>query len=229
MIDEYSVLGVILARGGSKGLPRKNIRQLGGKPLIGWTIEAGQGSECIDRLILSSDNEEIIRIAERNGCEVPFQRPDELAQDETKSIDALLHAVDQVPFHDYVVLLQPTSPLRTARDIDDTVAMCHEMGAPSCVTLVETSKPPEWMYTLGEGNRVKKVVKRNGTVHRRQDAETTYVVNGSVYVGRMDWVKKKCSFVSDNTVGKVMPRKRSIDIDNMMDLRIAECILNYGE
>ncbi|WP_205451066.1 cytidylyltransferase domain-containing protein [Salinibacter ruber] len=149
MINGQSVLGVILARGGSKGLPRKNIRDLAGKPLIAWTIEAGHESEYLDRLILSSDDEEIMTVAEEHGCEVPFRRPDELAQDDTPSMDALLHALNQVESHDYVVLLQPTSPLRTADDIDATIARCHQNEGMPCVTVTETDKPPQWMFTLG--------------------------------------------------------------------------------
>jgi N-acylneuraminate cytidylyltransferase len=144
MIDENSVLGVILARGGSKGFPRKNVRELAGKPIIAWTIEAGHESEHLDRLILSSDDEEIMAVAEEYGCDVPFRRPEKLVQDDTSSMDALLHAMKQVPDHDYVVLLQPTSPLRTAEDVDAT-AQCYESAAPACVMVTETDKPSQWM------------------------------------------------------------------------------------
>jgi N-acylneuraminate cytidylyltransferase len=144
MIDNHSVLGVILARGGSKGLPRKNVRDLAGKPPIAWTIEAGQEAEYLDRLILSSDDDEIMAVAKEYGCEVPFRGPDVLAEDDTSSMDALLHALDQVETYDYVVLLQPTSPLRTADDIDSTIARCHQNGGTACVTVIETDKPPQW-------------------------------------------------------------------------------------
>jgi 2-C-methyl-D-erythritol 4-phosphate cytidylyltransferase len=102
MIDDHSVLGVILARGGSKGVPRKNVLDLAGRPLIAWTIEAALGAECIDDLILSSDDDEIMRVAREHGCSVPFRRPDALAQDESTSIDALLHALDQAPGYEHV-------------------------------------------------------------------------------------------------------------------------------
>jgi N-acylneuraminate cytidylyltransferase len=130
MIHSQSALGVILARGGSKGLPRKNVRDVAGKPLIAWTIDAGLTSCCLDRLILSSDDAEIMRIADTYGCEVPFKRPDALARDATSSIDALMHALDQMRYHEYVVLLQPTSPLRTGEDIDNALALCHSMMLP---------------------------------------------------------------------------------------------------
>lgn len=218
MIEEKSVLGVILARGGSKELPRKNVRELAGKPLIAWTIEAGLQSEYVDRLILSSDDEEIMRIAEEWGCEVPFQRPDELAQDDTPSMDALLHALDQVPEHDYVVLLQPTSPLRTAEDVDGTIDTCHDRVAPACVSVVETDKPPEWMYTITDDGRLDRVLDEEESVARRQDARSTYVLNGAVYVARTNWLREKKIFVTDCTQFHLMPKKRSVDVDTELDL-----------
>ncbi len=218
MIDGHSVLGVILARGGSKGLPRKNVRDLAGKPLIAWTIEAGHESEYLDRLILSSDDEEIKSVAEEYGCEVPFQRPAELAQDDTPSMDALLHAIEQVEPHDYVVLLQPTSPLRTADDIDATIAQCHESEAPACITVTETEKPPEWMYTLTDNHQLAPVMGSDERPIRRQDAPLTYAPNGAVYVANADWLVEKKSFLSGRTRAHVMPAERSADIDSKLDL-----------
>jgi len=218
MIDDHSVLGVILARGGSKGLPRKNVRDLAGKPLIAWTIEAGHESEYIDRLILSSDDEEIMEVAEEYGCEVPFRRPAELAKDDTPSMDALLHAMDQMPDHDYVVLLQPTSPLRTAEDIDATIERCHRTDAPACVTVTETEKPPEWMYTMNERERLEPVMKSDEMVTRRQEASTIYVINGAVYVAWTDWLRKTESFLEKEIIAHPMPKARSADVDTEIDL-----------
>ena len=134
MIDGRSVLAIIPARGGSKGVPRKNIRPLGGKPLIAWTIEAAHRSAWIDRLILSSEDQEIIDTACAWGCDVPFVRPAELARDCTPGIDPVLHALKQLPSFDLVVLLQPTSPLRSAADIDRCIERCQRGGAPAAVT-----------------------------------------------------------------------------------------------
>lgn len=220
MIDGHSVLGVILARGGSKGVPRKNVRDLAGKPLVAWTIEAGHESKYLDRLILSSDDEEIMRVAEEHGCEVPFQRPSELAQDDTSSMDALLHALDQIPEYDYVVLLQPTSPLRTADDIDATIAQCHKDDPPVSVTVTESGKPPEWMYKLEEQtDRLLPVLDSDKQPHRRQEAKTTYVLNGAVYAARVSWLKTMKSFLTDETRATIMPRSRSVDIDTELDLQ----------
>lgn len=229
MINGQSVLGVIPARGGSKGLPRKNVRDLAGKPLIAWTIEAGHDSEHLDRLILSSDDEEIVTVAEEYGCEVPFQRPAELAQDDTSSIDALLHALDQVESHDYVVMLQPTSPLRTADDIDATITRCHQNDGTACVTVTQTDKPPQWMYTLGEKNRLDPVMDRDDMITRRQDAPTTYVPNGAVYVAGTTWLRTHETFYTDATLGHPMPPERSADVDTAMDLAWCELLLGRQE
>lgn len=224
MIDGHSVLGVILARGGSKGLPRKNVRNLAEKPLVAWTIEAGHESEHLDRLILSSDDEEIMTVAEKYGCEVPFQRPANLARDDTPSIDALLHALARVEPHDYVVLLQPTSPLRTAEDIDATIARCHAEDAQSCVTVTETDKPPQWMYTLLDDYRLRPVLEQDERANRRQDAPKTYVLNGAVFVASPEWLRQHETFHTDETVAHIMPPERSVDIDTKLDLAWCEVL-----
>jgi N-acylneuraminate cytidylyltransferase len=223
MIDNHSVLGVILARGGSKGLPRKNVRDLAGKPLIAWTIEAGQEAEYLDRLILSSDDDEIMAVAKEYGCEVPFRRPPELARDDTPSIDALLHAIDQVDRYDYVVLLQPTSPLRTADDIDAAIETCLEKDAPACVTVTEAEEPPHWMYTLDADSHLQPILEES--VQRRQGAPDVYVLNGAVYVARTSWLRETRSFLHDETVASPMPREGSVDVDDELDARVAEMTL----
>ncbi|MCS4039524.1 cytidylyltransferase domain-containing protein [Salinibacter ruber] len=189
MIDGHSVLGVILACGGSEGLPCKNVRDLAGKPLIAWTIEAGHESEYLDRLILSSDDEEIMKIGRDYDCEVTFQRPSKLAQDDTPSMDALLHEIEQVESQNYVVLLQPTSPIWTADDIDATNAHCHQNDGKPCVTVTKTGKPPQWMYTLEEKNRVESVMDRDERITRRQEAPTTFIRNGAVYLAATAWLR----------------------------------------
>ena len=226
MIDDHSVLGVILARGGSKGLPRKNVRDLAGKPLIAWTIEAGHESEYLDRLILSSDDEEIMSVAQDYDCEVPFRRPDRLARDDTPSVDALVHALDQLPSFDYVALLQPTSPLRTAEDIDATIVQCHETEAPACISLVELGKPAQWLFALSDDDRLRPLVGGSETVTRRQDAEPVYAPNGAVNVARTKWIREQTSFRTEETVGYVMPKERSSDVDTKLDLKWCEFLVD---
>ncbi|MDB4173097.1 acylneuraminate cytidylyltransferase family protein, partial [bacterium] len=149
MINGQSVLAVIPARGGSKGLPGKNILKLKDKPLLAWTIEAAKESKYLDHVIVSTDNDDISKAAKDYGCDVPFLRPHELATDEASIYDVLVHALDQLKdSYDVLVLLQPTSPLRTFKDIDACLQILSDSNAPSCVSVCEASKSPNWMYWL---------------------------------------------------------------------------------
>ena len=225
MINGQSVLAIIPARGGSKGVPRKNIREVAGKPLIAWTIAEAQKSKYIDRLILSSDDEQIIRVAQEYGCEVPFVRPSELAADDTPGIDPVLHALDSLSQkYDYVVLLQPTSPLRSAADIDDCIAKCALAGNNACVTVTQAEQSPYWMYSISHEGSVVPIVKNDG-FFRRQDLPTAYVLNGAVYVARTDWLKREKQFVAAETKAVIMPAERSLDIDTEEDLKTLESML----
>ncbi|MGN7469344.1 acylneuraminate cytidylyltransferase family protein [Brevibacillus sp. SAFN-007a] len=225
MIENKSVLAIIPARGGSKGVPRKNIRDLAGKPLIAWTIEEAQKSIYIDRLIVSTDDEEIAEIARNWGCEVPFLRPLELAQDQTPGIDPVLHAMETLPEYDYTMLLQPTSPLRLSEDIDACLEHCIKQSAKACVSVTVTDKSPFWMYYLAESSELRPIIKTDRPVLRRQDAPDVYVLNGAIYVAKSDWIKQNRTYLNAETIGFVMPKERSIDIDTMIDFTIVETIL----
>lgn len=225
MIRGARILAVIPARGGSKGVPRKNLRVVAGRPLIAWTIEAAQGSRYIDCLIVSSDDPTIIEAARREGCEAPFVRPAELARDETPGIDPVLHALRELPGFDYVVLLQPTSPLRSAQDIDGCIDRCVAGGVDACVSVSEPDKSPYWMYTFAPDARLVPLLGTAGVGHRRQDLPPVYALNGAVYVARCDTLAKSRSFIGDNTIGYVMPEERALDIDTELDLEIAQLLL----
>ncbi|ARU60412.1 acylneuraminate cytidylyltransferase [Tumebacillus avium] len=224
MIGTKRVLAVIPARGGSKGVPRKNIRELAGKPLIAWSIEAATKSKYVDRVILSSEDDEIIQTAQTWGCDVPFVRPAELAADDTPGIDPILHALEQQPDYDYVVLLQPTSPLRTSADIDATIEQMLSAKAPCCVTVTEPSKSPYWMYTLQANNRLQPLIQQP-LVTRRQDLPKAFALNGAVYVAETQWLKETKSFLAEGAIAHVMPSERSFDIDTELDLFLADAIL----
>ena len=129
--------------------------------------------------------------------------------------------MDQID-HDYVVLLQPTSPLRTAEDIDATIERCHQTEAPACVTVTETDEPPQWMYTLSDEQRLEPMMDSDEAVTRRQQAPTTYVLNGAVYAARADWLRETKDFVTDRTRAHVMSRERSADVDTALDLAWCE-------
>ncbi len=226
MIESSTVLAIITARGGSKGLPRKNVLPVAAKPLIAWTVEAARQSRYIDRLILSSEDQEIIDTACACGCEAPFRRPDVLAKDDTPGIEPVLHAITTLKQnYDYIVLLQPTSPLRTTADIDNCIETCIRGGANTCVSVTKVKKSPYWMFSLDEAKRLKPLMIDTPLPTRRQDSPTAYVLNGAVYVARREWLLKEKVFVGKGTVAYVMPEERSLDIDNKADLELAEYYL----
>ena len=225
MIEEKSILAIIPARGGSKGVTRKNIRAVAGKPLIAWTIEEAKKSQYIDRLILSSEDAEIIEVAKSYGCEVPFVRPKELAQDHTSGIDPVLHALTLFPQYEYVVLLQPTSPLRSVKDIDNCIEQCIYKKAYSCVSVTQPDKSPYWMYVLDENNRMTPIIDKAQEINRRQELPEVYALNGAVYVAQSDLLYQKKTFVTMDSVAYCMPKERSLDIDTELDLQLAEYLM----
>ncbi|MCL6479846.1 MAG: acylneuraminate cytidylyltransferase family protein [Peptococcaceae bacterium] len=226
MIDGKSVLAVIPARGGSKGVPRKNVRMVAGKPLIAWTIEEARKSLYIDRLVLSSEDEEIIAVAGSWGCEAPFVRPPELARDDTPGIEPVLHAIKSIPGYDYVVVLQPTSPMRTAGDIDGCIKQCARQGTGACVSVTEPDKSPYWMYVLDAGKRMKPLINTDINISRRQDLPKVFVLNGAVYVAGCDWLLKTRTFLHEETTAFPMDKLNSIDIDSELDIKICDMLLS---
>lgn len=225
MIGGRRVLALITARGGSKGLPGKNIRPVAGRPLLAWTIEAAKNAKAPDRLVLSSDDEAIMAVAREWGCEVPFRRPDALATDEASSIDVALHALDALPGFDYVLLLQPTSPLRTAADIDAACALLERSSAPSCVSVTLAEQSPYWMVRLDDEQRMSPVLALPPGITRRQDLPQVYVLNGAIYVANCAWLRQQRSFVGEGTVGYAMTADRALDIDTLRDAFEAERLL----
>jgi len=226
MIHGKSILAIIPARGGSKGIPRKNICMLAGKPLIAWTIEEAKKSKYIDRLIVTSEDEEIIKVAKEWGCEVPFVRPVELAQDDTPGIEPVLHAVSVLPGYDYVVLLQPTSPLRLADDIDGCIEVCLSSRAPSCVSVTEVDQHPYLMYEVDGTGYMSPFVHQEVVRFRRQDLPPLYILNGAVYIAEQAFLWESRSFLSSLTKAYRMPKSRSFDIDDAVDLAACENLMS---
>ncbi|MBF0557360.1 MAG: acylneuraminate cytidylyltransferase family protein [Nitrospirae bacterium] len=225
MDNGVKIVAIIPARGGSKGLPRKNILPLLGKPLIAWTIEEAKKSKYLDRVVLSSEDAEIISVARQFGCDVPFVRPMELASDETPGVAPILHAIEALPEqYDMIVLLQPTSPLRLAADIDRSIELCIDRKAPACVSVTEPDISPFWMYTIGPAGNLQPLLKSEET-YRRQDLPKVFASNGAVYVANCSWLLKTKTFVTDETIAYIMPRERSQDIDTELDLRFCEFLL----
>lgn len=226
MIQGNRILAIIPARGGSKELPQKNILPLAGKPLIAWTIDAAYGSRYLDRTLVSSDSAEIAEIAAEYDGDVPFIRPAQLATDSSPIVDTLLHAVGEVGPYDYLVLLQPTSPLRTSMDIDRALELTINHQVRSCVSVSEVQKSPYWMYECTESQRLKPIITSAEVRTRRQDLPKVYVLNGAVYVTRTDWLQVERGFLNDDTLAYVMPQERSLDVDSELDLKLAELLIH---
>lgn len=227
MIAHQQVLAIIAARGGSKGIPRKNVQPVAGRPLIAWTIDAARQSRYVDRLIASSDDDEIIATARAHGCEVPFVRPAEFARDDTPGIEPVLHALGVLPGYDVVVLLQPTSPLRTAQDVDSCIEQLVESGAPSCVSMCAAECHPFLTYQRAPDGALRSFVADRPVANmRRQDFPAAWRLNGAVYAAKVTWLEQLRTFVAGGTVGYVMPASRSLDIDTHEDLAAAHATLS---
>lgn len=229
MGQNEDVLALVPARGGSKGVPRKNLRPLGGKPLIAWTIEAALATRGVTRIVVSTDDNDIAETAKAFGAEVPFLRPVELATDQAGMLGVVRHALTNLSgSFGFLVLLQPTSPLRAASDIDAAVRLCKESGAPSCVGVTALSKSPQWMFRLDPQRRLRPLVKAAPSDARRQDLPVAHALNGAIYVARCDWIMEAESFIGPETVAYEMPRERSVDIDTEFDFMIAEALIAVG-
>jgi CMP-N,N'-diacetyllegionaminic acid synthase len=224
------VVGIIPARGGSKGIPRKNITLLAGKPLIAWTIQAVQLSLQMNRVIVSTEDEEIARIAKQHGAEVPFLRPTELAQDDTPGIAPILHAVKWLEQNegylpDLIMCLQPTSPLRSFEDIDAAIELAAQKNADAVVSVMPVDHHPDWMQCVDTDGRLRDFSTHDHPATRRQDLPPVYALNGAIYLGRRTVLLEQESWYTDKTYAYVMPPERSLDIDTQWHLRLADLIL----
>lgn len=223
-------VGLIPARGGSKRLPHKNLLPLAGRPLLAWTVEAARTARHLDRVVLSTDDDELAAIGREYGADVPFARPAELASDTAATVDVVLHALRtlqaQGEHYDYVVILQPTSPLRTAQDIDGALELAQEKQADAVIGVCETDHPPEWSNTLPDDLSMAGFFRPGIRGTRSQDLPKSYRLNGAVYVYRCDRLLAEGSLVmDDNSYAYVMPRERSVDIDSAIDFEIAQLFL----
>lgn len=224
------VLALITARGGSKGIPRKNIVPLAGKPLIAWTIEAARKSPSVDRVVVSTDDPGIAEIARQCGAETPFLRPAELARDDSSHIDTVIHGVrwlgeQQGYTPDYVLLLQPTSPLRTSDDIDAAVALAIAKRADAVVSVCLSPAHPYLMRRVEADGKLREYEPRPSGYLRRQVLPPVYVENGAIYLADREALLRDRSWYSNNTYAYIMPAERSIDVDTMWDLKLAAWLL----
>ncbi|MEO0462655.1 MAG: acylneuraminate cytidylyltransferase family protein [Pseudomonadota bacterium] len=218
-------LALIPARGGSKGIPRKNVLDLAGKPLIAWTIEAALGANSVSRVVVTTDDAEIADIAREHGAEVPFMRPADLASDTAPGIAPVMHALGELPQTDALVLLQPTSPLRTAAHIDSALALAHARGAPSLVSVRAVEEHPAHMFRLGDNERLSPYAPDDITP-RRQDLPPLWLLNGAIYFAEADWLRESGALVAPETIGFPMDARASVDIDTQLDWQLAEQLLS---
>ncbi|TAL67552.1 MAG: acylneuraminate cytidylyltransferase family protein [Bacteroidetes bacterium] len=231
MKNNKTVLGLITARGGSKGIPWKNIVDLGDKPLIAWTIEASLKSKFIDKTIVSTDSEEIANIAKRYSADVPFLRPHELALDESSSYDAIFHALDwlneiEKKEFDIICLLQPTSPFRNQIHIDEAIdKFAKNNDSQSLISICVVDKNPYWMVAINEKGYLEHLKGLNTEANRRQDLMKVYQFNGAIYIMGTSAIRKYKQFMTEKTIYYLMDRESSVDIDEQLDLEFARFLL----
>jgi CMP-N-acetylneuraminic acid synthetase len=225
--EGLSVVGIIPARGGSKGILRKNLCDIAGKPLIAYTIEAARKARFLTKVVVSTDDEEIAAIAESFGAEVPVLRPRELAQDGSPTIQSVQHMVEHIEEQggkvDVAVTLQPTSPLREAGDIDGAIKTLLDTGADSVISVTEARHSPYLMFTI-KGDRLVPFFGEETKI-RRQDLPKVYSLNGAIYATRRDALMKDNSLYGKDTRAYVMPEERSFDVDTLLDIRIIDLLL----
>ena len=231
MIFGRKVLGVVLARAGSKGLPGKNTKLLCGKPLIVWSIEAGLASKYIDDLVVSTDGNEIASVSERYGAEVPFKRPSELSSDGASSISAIIHTLDYLEkngrFYDVVVLLEPTSPLRESADINAALDLLVEKNSSSVVSVCEAEAThPSFMFKMDSvTNRLLPFLGTQPNALRRQDIHPVYFLDGTIYCSTPKKIREKNGFYHEETLAYVVPKWKSLEIDDEDDFVMVEALM----
>jgi N-acylneuraminate cytidylyltransferase/CMP-N,N'-diacetyllegionaminic acid synthase len=229
MIDSMRILGLIPARAGTKGLPQKNVMQLGHKPLIAWSIDEALRSKFIDSVVVTTENQNIADIAKYYGAEVPFKRPLSLALDDSPSIDVVLHALEQLESlhrqYDFVVLLEPTSPLREAGDIDLALIELVKSNQTSLVSVCRSeAQHPKFMYTKDQKNHLLPYMGVQPTGIRRQDLDPVFFLDGTIYISKVQELKLQKSFFHEHTIAFEVPKWKSIEVDDQFDFAMVEAL-----
>ena len=228
MIGNKRVLAVIPARGGSKRLPKKNVLPLNGKPLIAWTINAALDAQAVDRVVVTTDCAEIAIVAKQYGADVPFLRPAHLSDDTASTNDVLLHLVGSLVDDDFdiLVVLQPTSPLRTSQDIDEALQRFESDTVDGVVSVCECEHSPMWSNVLPESQHLGAFIRSEVVKKRSQDLPQYYRLNGAVYAFCKEaFIEAGGIHYSDRVFAHCMPIAHSIDIDHQLDFQLAEFML----
>lgn len=228
MYKDQRILAIIPARGGSKGIPNKNITNLCGKPLIAYSILAAQASQYIDDIIVSTDSEQIRDTSVEYGASVPFLRPAALASDTSKTIDCMIYTINELKkqgqHYDCIVLLQPTQPIRKEGMVDEAISLLLDSTEDSLVSVTAVTEHPILMRTITKEGTLKSLLPMSSTV-RRQDFPNVYRVNGSIYINRINSHFNSSTSLNDNLLPYFMEESYSVDIDSYEDLKKAETIL----
>ncbi|WP_428026084.1 cytidylyltransferase domain-containing protein [Arcobacter sp.] len=226
MYQNKSFLAVVPARGGSKRIPRKNVRNFCGKPLIAWSIEAGLHCKYIDKVVVSSDDEEILKISKNFGAEI-IKRPMVLASDVATTFDALKHTIENIEKYDYIVLLQPTSPLRDENHITAAIELLEEKTADAVISVCEMDHSPLWSNILPKDGNMSGFLRDEILNKRSQDLDKYHRLNGAIYICKTDRLLEEKSFIlKENIFSYIMDRESSIDIDEEIDFMLAQCIMD---
>lgn len=231
MTIDYRVLGLLPARGGSKGIPDKNLRYLHGKPLLAWSATALAQARQVDARICSTDDQRIAQVALAYGLDVPWLRPPELARDNTLVVDVIRHALESTSTNDsvsftHVALVQATSPTVTATDIDAAINLAVENDADTVITGCNAlQRHPSLMYVISEDGSIKWLLEQSERMVRRQDLPPVYARTGLVYVVKTDVILNYHSIYGDRVVSLIIPEERAITIDQEFDFGLAEYLL----
>lgn len=226
MTRKSNILAIIPARSGSKGLPGKNIMSLGGKPMIAWTIEAAVRSNKFSKVVVSTDSEDIAEIARQWGAEVPFLRLEEFSTDESPIFDTITYTLNKLGENfDAICLLQPTSPMRKSEHIVEAVELYECSTTPSVVSVTKVDKSPQWCFWRNDGGALKPILKDGLSLNRRQELQDAFVLNGAIYIAETEELLSERKFLFDDSVSYLMSKESSIDIDDLVDFKLAQLIL----
>lgn len=233
MYKNKKVLGIIPARGGSKGVPQKNIKSINDKPLIAWTLEAAKQSKYLDRYFVSTDSNEIANVAKKHGADIPFLRPSKYAEDHSPSYEAVLHALDQFEsigeYYDYVALLEPTSPLRNLVDIDNAISqLINHPGADGLVSVGEVHMEHPMIVKKMKNGFVEPYIEDIKSIHQRQQADKAYFPYGVIYLSKVSKYREFKSFYLKKTIPFFIERWQNYEVDDIIDFEIIELLMkNY--
>ena len=228
------VLCVVPARGGSKSIPRKNLRIFNGKPLLAWPIQVALSCPFVTKVVCSSDDNEILRAAESYGAELRI-RPAQLATDEAASPPVVLDVIESLEeegsFFDYVFMLEPTSPLTEREDLSRAFTLLYSKSEhfDSLVSIAQSiSGHPDFTFSISRDLSISSINQATWQVKRRQDISPLYFIEGSLYLSKVSTLKSTGSFVQKHTIGFEVPREKSFEIDDELDFHILEAIIKYG-